>query len=235
MELRYELSSPLSAAPVDKVPTAPVAVILSLVGANTPRVQVTPPARSGGPIVGNYTIQWDVTSTLTGGSPLANTEIVSTSQWLKLVKEGVASPRCNRVATGEVYYFEFLRWIASVKGSNTVYPCIFGADVHPWYQLMCMWRRRKSGNTNRSVTVTWTAPTSNQGSSLSGYLVEWYARTSKEVQTIETAVVDSGSFTSGSDGTSFGLVAHDRLQQYSLKDNHDSSLFNNYCKQCHSW
>ena len=61
-----------------------------------------------------------------------------------------------------------------------------------------------------TASVSWTAPASNQGSALTGYMVEWYATEQiKEVQTIETAMTSSGSFNLALDGISFGQITHD--------------------------
>merc|ERR1712195_236787 len=58
--------------------------------------------------------------------------------------------------------------------------------------------------------VMWTAPASNSGSPITGYLVEWFASEQvKEIQTIETTMAVSGSYQLSFSGVAIGSIAHD--------------------------
>ena len=58
--------------------------------------------------------------------------------------------------------------------------------------------------------ISWAAPAVDNGAAISGYLVEWYALDQiKEVQTIETTNVASGSFSVAFKGKDIGSIASD--------------------------
>jgi hypothetical protein len=208
----YESSSPLSAAPADKVPTAPVAVVVTLVGASTLRVQITPPARSGGPSVTSYTVQWDVTSTFPESSPLAGSAVAATSSMTELGAGGALVYDITGLVAGQAYYTRVFASNSVGAGPATLSAPQFmvpmSAPSVP--ASMSVTTPTVQATPITTATVTWTAPTSNQGSAITGYMVEWYGLDQiKEVQTIETAVTASGSYNLAFDGVSFGQVAHD--------------------------
>jgi hypothetical protein len=208
----HERSTPLSAAPANRVPTAPMSVGLSLVGSQTLRLLVTPPARSGGPAVTSYTVNWDVTSTFTGASALAGNATVLASAMTQLGVGGAYVHDVSSLTAGQAYYFKVSAINSVGTGSTTVSsPAFLTPKAAPSTPLTATATTPINQATPiTTADVSWAAPASNNGSPITGYLVEWYALEQiKEVQTIETSMTTSGAFALAFNGVNIGSIAHD--------------------------
>jgi len=208
----HERSSPLSAQPANQVPTAPVSAVLSLVGATTLRLMITPPARDGGPAISSYLINWDVTTTFAASSAMAGNSTVSIGSMTQLGVGGAYVHDVTSLTAGQAYYFKVNAINAAGDGPATAStPAYLTPKAAPTVPVSIT-----ASTPNMQATpittadVTWTAPSSNSGSPITGYLVEWYALAQiKEVQTIETSMATSGSYTLAINGISIGSIAHD--------------------------
>jgi len=208
----HERSSPLSASPANQVPTAPVSTVLSLVGASTLRLMTTPPARSGGPSITSYVINWDLTSSFMGSSEMAGNTTVLTSSMTQLGVGGAYVYDVTTLTPGQAYFFKVSAINSVGAGAATVStPAYATPKAAPTVPATIAATTPTTQVTPiTTADITWTAPTSNSGSPISGYLVEWYASAQvNEVQTIETSMTTSGSYTLNFNGKAIGSVVHD--------------------------
>jgi hypothetical protein len=151
-----------------KVPTGPTAVTLSVISGTALRIIFSPPVDDGGDTITSYVVEWDT---------LSNFSSTAKSSWTVKYLQG-GSPfiyTMTGLTMGQVYYVR-------VKAANSVGFGFTTASTptseHP-RQLPTAPTNVQVGVTSGSkLTVSFAAPASNGGDTVTKYKIEWDKSTS---------------------------------------------------------
>ena len=213
----YATSNPASAVPADRVPDSPVSVDVSVLSGTSIRLLIAPPSRNGGQAVTSYRIDYDTASNFAScGTSCQSTVTASTLQTVTTGSKLVYD--ITGLTAGTVYYAR-VSAISSVgtgaaRNAGTL-PALSPSPVTPSEAPSAPLSPTVSVLSSQSapireIQVGWSTPTSQGGSALSAFKVEWFSEGPvKEKQKIQTSNTGGGQFLLKFGGHPTGYMAYD--------------------------
>merc|ERR1711871_1201522 len=167
----------------DQVPGAPVKVEMSLLSGTSLRLLIAQPTNTGGQSITKFKIEWDTSSLFNVCGVICSKEVsigsmgsLRASLGSKLIYD------ITNLQTGTIYYARVSAYssvgyggatIASTHGSSVAYPASPKAAPSAPRNAKITTETTKAGPIT-SLDVSWQPPSSNGGSTLTGYKVEWW-------------------------------------------------------------
>jgi hypothetical protein len=202
-------SSTVTAIPANQLPGAPLAVTPSVSGLTYMQVLITPPTSNGGLSIDTYLIEWDsniaftdLTSYGSTNQSVANLDPALTGNYAGLLVYEISG-----LTTGSSYYVRVsahneLGYGPVRVSSYFVVPA--GKSGTPASISFSLASTQVTPVTTSDVT--WAATTTNGGTPVSGYLVEWFEPLTSvpEVQLVQFIASNFPTVSNGKFSLSFG-------------------------------
>ena len=191
-------SATLQGTPVDMVPEAPDAVLLTNMGLGKLRLTVDPPARDGGSAITHYVVEVDTAATFSTASYTTTDQ--ATSSFVELTSGRDLFLTLSGLVTGTGYFVR-----VSAKNSVGVGPTLTSSALAPASSpdapaSGALSTALSSSTPIQDIEVTWTAPASNNGDAIDYYKVEWWAQEAEdftpEIQVVEVTWTSTPSSSS---------------------------------------
>jgi hypothetical protein len=190
----WETTTPLYAVPMNRPPNPPDSVELSLLHGTSLRVLIKPPTRMGGVAVTKYKVEYSTVSTFT--PPTTAATDVSVLSMSTLAVSGRHVYDIPNLTSGQVYYvrvsayngvhYENSNGYGSPRLSTPSFTIPSETPSGP--TTVKIQTITKQATPIRHVDVQWMSPTSNGGSEITAYKVEWWTKLVEyEVQSIHVS------------------------------------------------
>ena len=170
-------SGHVSSAPSDQVPDPPLSLELIVIGPDSFQILFKWPRRDGGPAITDFAVIYDTSDQFSS----SNTFTVAASVVSAVPDSGDKyvfdfDPIMPSLVAGEVHYIKLVAINSVGPGAESeVVSGIPSGPPDPPSSAF-LGTLRSSEFPIETATVTWTAPASDGGYPINGYLVEWYTR-----------------------------------------------------------
>jgi hypothetical protein len=169
-------SGTMTASLSDQVPTSPVSVTGQVSGPTQIQLAIQPPTRTGGQTIFGYLIEWDSSTSFSSSSGDYGQLLVNTTEMTALYEDG---PWMYELASGLVegtsYYVKVAARSSVGLSPFTYASSAFKVTRSPYAPASVSTSTLESSSEPiTSIDVAWSAPSQDGGSSITGYMVEWW-------------------------------------------------------------
>merc|ERR1711871_1787840 len=177
-------STSVTSTTADQAPSAPVSVVTQLAGPSQIQTLITTPLSNGGASITDYYIEWCASSAFDDASTYAST--TQTASSLDELTTGVLVYEITSLTASNSYWVRASAINSIGNGSTTMASSAVLVGAKSGAPATVSLSTATDQDTPiTEETLTWTAPSSNGGSAISGYLVEfWEDGYTPEVQVV---------------------------------------------------
>jgi hypothetical protein len=226
-------SQVVSAVTANQIPSVPVLVEAFVASPTSLQILITPPTTDGGLSLVAYVLEWSASFNFDDVTTSGSVTVAPSDIPVLQGSTGILIYEIIGLTSGVSYWVRVRASNSIGSGpwaiiSNSVIPA--GKPASP--SSISVFTPTTSSSPITSATVSWTAPSSNFGSAISGYLVEWWQGDAiPEIQVVQYTSTAYPSIGSGEFTLSFGpypgvVESTGTLSYYSDSWNVRSELIN---------
>lgn len=175
-------STSVTSTTADQAPSAPVSVVTKLAGPSQIQTLITTPLSDGGSSITDYYIEWCASSAFDDASTYSST--TQTASSLDELTTGVLVYEITSLTASNSYWVRVSAINSIGTGGTTMASSsVLVAAKSGAPATVSLSTATDQATPITDATLTWTAPTSDGGAAISGYLVEyWEDGSTPEVQ-----------------------------------------------------